>query len=207
MMVRRKHVKEIVKANVPDPHEDEDKGELLRAFIPHEDRSQTVHIPAAVIGDIQLDSKLWHRLWDESCGPCWIKEMDAALAGLEKWRSGIASKKPPDMNTSLCLWPCMPLYALCADDALFLAFKEGIVAYMCKWMSKEYWHDCLGQSNLRSPFALNRNTDERYLGSGKSELYNKSIRTQPPRHRTSFTPSYRPKVPITGGWGGTPVFL
>ena len=67
-----------------------------------------------------------------------MKETDAALAGLETWRSDILNTEPPDANTSLvrefcqnqavfngfgkhlavdflheqCLWPGMPLYAL-----------------------------------------------------------------------------------------------
>ncbi|PIL30146.1 hypothetical protein GSI_07724 [Ganoderma sinense ZZ0214-1] len=208
---------------------------------PGEDRPQTVNIPAAVVGedlvfvivdcsrnvrlkivaldrgwtpeDLRPDSKLWDKLWDANYGPCWIKEPDAALARLERWRSDVLSTSPPDTNASLvkelchnqavfngfgkhlacdflheqCLWPGMPLHALCADDALFLAFKEGIVEYMQRWMSQDYWHDCLGCYNLDRPFAHNRNSDQRYLGRHvqvfrkafaadmPAELYNKYV--------------------------------
>ena len=58
----------------------------------------------------------------------------------------------------------MPPYALCVDDALFLVFKEGIVAYMCRWMAQEYWDGYLVCANIGVPFARNRYSDQRYLG-------------------------------------------
>ncbi|KAM5541689.1 hypothetical protein V8D89_004670 [Ganoderma adspersum] len=57
----------------------------------------------------------------------------------------------------------MPPHALCASNALFLAFKEGIGVYMQRWALQEYWHDCLGCYSLDRPFAHNRTSDQRYL--------------------------------------------
>ena len=144
-------------------------------------------------------------LWDQSCGPCWIKETEAALARLDQWRSDILNTEPPDMNASLaqelsqnqavfngfgkhlaidflheqCLWPGMPPYALCASDALFRAFREGIPAYMRRWMSQEYWHDCLGCYNLDRPFAHNRTSDQRYLNK-YVQVFRKAFATDMP---------------------------
>ncbi|KAM5543657.1 hypothetical protein V8D89_002908 [Ganoderma adspersum] len=57
--------------------------------------------------------------------------------------NGFGKRLAVDFLHEQGLWPGMPLFAHCADDALFLAFKEGIITYMWWWASQEYWHDCV----------------------------------------------------------------
>ena len=77
------------------------------------------------------------------------------------------------------LWLGMPPYALCASDALFRSFREGVVAYTRGWTSQEYWHDCLGCYSLERPFAHNRTSDRWYMNK-YVQVFQKAFATDMP---------------------------
>jgi len=129
--------------------------------------------------------KLWPLLWSSTHGPVYSLEPIFMLDNLEHWRNcsvenksqtsiflevksnqrvfnGYGAQETCDMLIQAMIHPCMPVFLVCSDVAVWQHFKDALISYqqgrITLFKDKPFPH-----VSSRHPFQLNRDEHARFM--------------------------------------------
>ncbi|KAF9548078.1 hypothetical protein CPC08DRAFT_769318 [Agrocybe pediades] len=102
--------------------------------------------------DFTVGSSLWPYLWSPSHGPVYSLEPNDMMSTLERWKertikkrsmnsiflevkseqdffNGYGAQETCDMLIDAVIHPCMPIYYVCSDAAVWERFKNAVIGY------------------------------------------------------------------------------
>ena len=98
----------------------------------------------------------------------------------------------------VAIHPCLAVYTVCADDAMWRRLREGIVPYMSTWKTKQYTNRCVFDANSPNPFAFSEVSNNNYLTTFTKVYYKRWVRMSKSLYNLYVSLGYLSKTHIVG---------